>query len=128
MKVRHLNLHRQTRSGQTVQYSHVLIQPRNLNLHRQTRNPGTITIWPDSTVRLVIKPGTERNEMERNETKRNGKDRQKCGGLASATPYQPQHWMYYITITSTRKLRRGSGRRAYYVSLQWNVIIKPHKT
>ena len=24
---------------------------------------------------LVIKPGTERNEMERNETKRNGKDR-----------------------------------------------------
>ena len=30
--------------------------------------------------RLVIKPGTERNEMERNETKRNGKERQK-GGL-----------------------------------------------
>ena len=28
--------------------------------------------------RLVIKPGTERNEMERNETKRNGKDRRKC--------------------------------------------------
>ena len=27
---------------------------------------------------LVIKPGTERNEMERNETKRNGKDRRKC--------------------------------------------------
>ena len=32
------------------------------------------------TTRLVIKPGTERNEMERNETKRNGKERQK-GGL-----------------------------------------------
>ena len=26
--------------------------------------------------RLVIKPGTERNEMERNETKRNGKEHQ----------------------------------------------------
>ena len=25
-------------------------------------------------LRLVIKPGTERNEMERNETKRNGKE------------------------------------------------------
>ena len=27
----------------------------------------------------MIKPGTERNEMERNETKRNGKERQKSG-------------------------------------------------
>ena len=33
--------------------------------------------------------------------------------------------MYYITTT---RGRRGSGRREYKDSLQWNVIIKPHKT
>ena len=38
-------------------------------------SPGFITSPPIyRDFRLVIKPGTERNEMERNETKRNGKE------------------------------------------------------
>ena len=40
----------------------------------------------------MIKPGTERNEMERNETKRNGKERQK-GGLWCSEIEMPQGQM-----------------------------------
>ena len=50
---------------------------------------------------LVIKPGTERNEMERNETKRNGKERQK-GGLRSRC----------IETSGPDEARRTAGRQA----------------
>ena len=61
---------------------------------------------------LVIKPGTERNEMERNETKRNGKDRQKCGlWLVWAWPASPNKWRVWgqLGSASVTMKRRGAG-------------------